>query len=133
MKVMYVGERVSQMGKVYQLFKNKRGKTFPFSGLRYALLGHCYEMAKDQTLKTNLSAAGVEGWEMTEAEHIECEAQKQVVKTHRLKKRKAMELKKPHTDIVRAICLLRPFVRSLDLWDQKRFMDYIANACSKRK
>lgn len=129
--VMYLGERVHWSNKIIQLFKSRDGKEYHFKGIK-AWVGNCYRLEtgdkmqrRPEVLETN--------WEMSEKEKLEYEAQKEIVKFHRLNQRKAMELKKPHKDIVQAIYLLKKFYHSMDSIDRKRFMQYLDNQLSKRK
>ena len=64
---------------------------------------------------------------------LEYEAHKELVKDYRLRNRKKIELRKPHTDITKAITLLRPFVRHLNSIDLQRFTRYLENQLSEKK
>lgn len=127
--VMYLGERVTMMGSIYKLFVDKKGETYHYSKIKHVWLGSCYEITNDGKMKRNPES--VEGWEITEKERVEAEAQKLVVTAHRMTKRKAMQLKKPHPDIVKAMNLLGRFYRSMSKWDRQRFVDYLENEMSK--
>lgn len=127
--VMYLGERVTFLGKVYQVFKDKKGESFSYTQIKNVWVGDCYEITNDGKMSRRPSS--VTGWEMTEKEKLESEAQKVAVRAHRLQQRKAMQLKKPHPNIVSAIKLLRPFFRSMGRIDQERFTAYLTNEMSK--
>ena len=68
----------------------------------------------------------------SDKEETECYAQKEVVRNYRAELKKEMLIKKPHADIARAIQLLRPFYRSLNHIDQRRFANYLQNEMSKK-
>lgn len=127
---MFLGERVGWNGKVYQLFRSKDGKEHNFSGIKRVYFGDVYEMI-DEKLK--IRPESVDGWEPTDKDRREYEAQKLVVTASRQANRKAMEIKRPHAEVVKAVDLLRPFYRALSHVDQRRFMEWIANECSKKK
>lgn len=128
--VIYCGERVGLFGRIHQLFKDKKGKEYSYTGIKDAMVGYCYEVsAKDQM---SLRPKTVEGFPMSEKDKLEMEAQKLAVRAERLMKRKAFELKRPHPDIVRALKLLAPFYRGLTRFDQDRFMSYLGNEMSRK-
>lgn len=131
-RVMYMGERVHHFNKIFQLFKDKRGREYNFSGIKGVWFGDIYEV-NDNKMQVRPKSVDAKGWEPTEEERHEYEAQKLVVRAKRLERQKEMNIKKPHADIVRAVDLLRPFYLSLHRFDQERFMRWVANECSKRK
>lgn len=125
-RVMYLGERVNVF-KIGQLFRDKRGKDYWYRGVKGVWFGSIYEIDDKESIKIRPAEVDAAGWEPSEKDRAEWEAQKAVVKAFRLEKRKAMQLKRPHADIVKAIQLLAPFWRSLDRFDQERFSKYLAN------
>lgn len=130
-KVMYHGERVNHFDKIYQVFKSKDGKTHNFTGIKNIWFGSVYVMEKD-TLKRKPEAIETD-WQPTDQEREEYEAAKIVVKATRQNKLKAMKLKQPHQNIVRAIELIRPFYLHLSNLDRRRFIEWFENECSKKK
>lgn len=133
--LIYLGERVGYLGKIFHLFKDIKGKDRKFVGsFKFIFPGSCYEAeAVGDEVSLKLRPLEVKAFrELTAAEQIEISAQREIVKAHRLLKRKTMAIKKPHRDIKRAVDLLRPFYRSLDRFDQDRFSGYLCNAMSKK-
>lgn len=131
--VMYLGEGVDLFGAIRHIFKTKNNKRHFYNGsFRLIYFGGIYEMGNDSSIKKAPKEICL-NWHPTEAEKIEYEARKHVVKSTRALRNKIMKIKKPHGDIVKIIKLLRPFYRSLPKWDQSKLMEYIANECSKKK
>lgn len=126
--VIYCGERVGHFGEIFQLFKTKKGKAMHFKGIKRVWVGDCY-VVTDGTMKINPES--VDGFAMGMEDANEAEAQREVVRHARAEKKKAMELKKPNAKIVAAIKLLRPFYRSMNHIDQRRFTQYLQNEMSK--
>jgi hypothetical protein len=132
--LMYHGERVNHFGAIYQLFKSQKGVDSHYSGIKNVGIGSCY--AQEPGGKMKIRPELVEppkGFVMSEKDELEAEAQREVVRHARAEKRKAMELRKPNQRIVQAVDLLRPFYRAMSHVDQRRFMGYLANECSKKK
>jgi hypothetical protein len=130
-KVMYCGERVGHF-RVGQLFKDKRGKEYSYRGVKRVWPGCVYEISSDNKIDIRPKEISCD-WEMSEQDRLEMEANKVAVTAYRLERRKAMELKRPHKDIVKAVELLRPFYRNLGHFDQARFVGYLRNQMSKGK
>lgn len=134
--LMYHGERVYYNGKVYQIFKDRKGEKFNWSGIKRVWFGSVYESTKTGD-EHRMSRRPVEietpDWEPTEAERLEYEAQKIVVTASRQERRKAIVLKRPHDDLVRAVKLMRPFYKALSNFERQRLMEWFANECSKPK
>lgn len=134
--VMFLGERIRGWShKIEQLFKAKDGKEFFFSSIKRPWFGTVYEMdlKADGSASMAIKPKEVEcDWEPTEKERQEFEAQKAVVISERQARQKAMQLKRPHDDIVRAIKLIRPFYRALPEVNRRRFMEWFANECSRK-
>ncbi len=131
-KVIYHGERVGLTGKICQLFKDKNGKEFLFQGVKGVWLGNCYEVSKDDQIKARPEAIDNNGFELTEDDRRQAEVAKLSCVAERLSRRKAMDFKRPHVDIITAIRLLSPFYRSVGRFDQDRFVRYLENEMSKK-
>lgn len=127
--VQYLGERVGIRGKVIQSFRDTLGELYHFSGIKGVFFGSWYEMLEDG--KMHRRPKELSGDEPSDKDWKEFETNKIGVKAFRLQSRKAMQLKKPHEDIVRAVALLKPFYQSVDRFTQKRFMDWVCNEMSK--
>lgn len=134
-KLMYLGERVDLFRGVHQEFKDKSGSKFNWTGIKNLYFGAVVEAErKGKSMTMSRRPQIVESdWQPTEQEEVEYEAHKVVVRAYRQSRKKAMELKRPNQNIVRAVELLKPFYRAMDHFSQKRFMEWIANACSKPK
>lgn len=134
--VMFLGERIRGWHKkIEQLFRSKDGKDFFFSGIHRPWFGTVYEMKlkADGSASMAVRPKEVESdWEPSEKERQEFEAAKIVVASERQNRRKAMTLKRPHDDIVRAVKLMRPFYRALPDQDRRRFMEWFSNECSRK-
>lgn len=128
--VLFLGERVDHMGNIFQLFRDRNGEQFRYTKIKRPFFGDCYEIDKEEKMKTRPES--VKGFEPTDKERLEYEAQKLCVVAERLSRKRAMKLRSPHPDIVRAIKLLRPFYRSMTRTDQNRFTQYLENELSKR-
>lgn len=135
--VMYHGERAFPIsGKIVQVFKDRKGEEHCWSGVKGVYFGYVYEAEKkgtEITIRMRPAEIEVKGWEATQADHDQMEANKILVKEIRARRRKDLEYKKPHADIVKAIELLKPFYRGLSKWDAQRFTDWLSNECSKPK
>lgn len=133
--VIYHGEHLTHFGKIYQLFKDKKGIEYNYTGVKMVWPGLCYELLPGDKMnrRPNQITDYRRVFEMTENDWVKSEAQKIAVKGFRLEQRKAMEVKKPHLDITTAINLLKPFYRGLSRFDQKSFVSYLENEMSKRK
>lgn len=131
-RLIYHGQRVGFAGNITHLFKDKRGKEYRFRGVKNVFIGDVYEMNDDETMNVRPKSVDAKGWSLTDAEQTEYEAHKEIVKHQRLLNQKAMQLKKPHIDIVRAINLLKPFFRQLDRINQDRFVSYLKNELSRK-
>lgn len=129
--VMYLGERISVIGKVAQVFKDKRGEEHWFSGIHRVYFGDVYTMVDDRMSRKPVSVDSE--WKPTDMDRLEYEAQKIVVRAHRQAKLTAMKMKKPHADITRAVALVRPFYWHLSTLDRRRFLEWFANACSTKE
>lgn len=129
--LMYHGERADTWrGKIWQCFRSKDGKEHSFSGIKNIYFGECYAMLDS---KMKIRPEAVPGWEPTEKERTEYEAQKLVVRQVRQSRLEAFKLTRPHKDVLRAVELLRPFYRALTDSDRNRFMKWVSNECSKKK
>lgn len=133
-QVVYMGEVLKDHGfsqSIFQRFRDKEGKFYHYVGIKRIWPGSTYQMEPGDKMNIRPERIYDSDLGLTEAEEIEMEAQKIAVRQYRASRRKEMDLKKPHTDIVRAIALLSPFVRSLPRFDQDRFLKYIFNEASK--
>lgn len=120
-------------GGTYHLFKDIKGNKFCFKGIKQIWPGDIYEMNSDETMKIRpQSCESQDNWEFSLSDKNEYEAQKEIVKYQRLERKKKMELKRPHQDIVTAIALLKPFFKNLNFMDSERFLNYLRNETSKR-
>lgn len=128
-EIMFMGERI-HFGKIVQFFKDAKSIPHHFSGIKNIWFGSVYEM-NDDKIKVNPTAIETD-WVPTDEERDEYEAQKLVVRAHRQARKKAMDIKKPHEKIVRAVELIRPFYLSLHNIDRRRFMEWFANECSRK-
>lgn len=132
--LMYHGERVPFVGTPLQVFKDKKGKEYRWSGRKHVWFGSVYEaeymepgvLAMLKNPKELLAT-----WQPTEKERLEYEAAKLGVTSYRQNRKKAYELKKPHPDLVKAVLLFRPFYFALQNIDRRRLVDWFENECSK--
>lgn len=131
-KVIYCGERVDMIGNIKQLFRDEEGNEFCYTGVKRVWPGSCYEISDDEKIQRKPTEVEANGFEFTPKDRAEYEAHKLVVSATRALRRKAMAIKKPHPDIVRAINLLRPFYRNLGRFDQDRFSKYLCNQMSRK-
>ncbi len=127
---IYLGERISALSYIYHSFKDRKGREYHFRGLRSVRVGDCYEIIDD---KIATRPKAVEGFPLTEEQEAHCDAQRVVVLAFRAAQKKAMQLKRPHEDITRAIGLLRPFYLGLSELDRRRFKEYLGQEMSKKK
>lgn len=138
--VMYHGERVhSWTKKVYQLFKNKKGKEYQWNSIKGIYFGSIYEIERKADGSSSMLTRPKEieepwrQWEPTEKERLEYEAQKAVVTAQRQARLKEFKLKRPHKDLTKAVELFRPFYRALTDNDRRRLVEWFANEASKKK
>ncbi|MFA7333624.1 MAG: hypothetical protein WC130_04930 [Kiritimatiellia bacterium] len=133
---IYLGERVEVLSGIRHVFRTPAGDILRFKGLRGHLwYGDIYLTSSEGSIQTRPEKAPYEppsGLEPTKRERIDYEVHKELAKDYRLRNRKAMELKKPHADIVKALELLRPFMRGADTYTLRRFAGYIENQLSKK-
>lgn len=129
---IYLGERLTLLGSVFHVFRDAKTNLYRFTGLKSIFFGETYLVSKDGSIKVRPDVS-LKKLDLMENDFAEFEAHKILAKDARLNKRKAMELKKPHADIVKAIELLRPFIQSVPRYDQDRFLRYIHNEATKRK
>jgi len=131
---VYLGEQVDIMGNISQLFRNKKGEFAKYSGVKPLFFGESYLISKKGMIKSRMPPQPKkQTLFVTDRDKMAYEANKEIAKNERLLRRKAMELKKPHQDIVKAIALLRPFVYELDSMNLHRFMKYLENQLSRKK
>jgi hypothetical protein len=129
--VMFVGERVDWRGNIYQCFKNKAGVESHFKGVKNVCFGSVYNVEDGRIARIPV-AIEPPPWHPTDKECLEHEAQKIAVYERRALNRKALQLKKPHADIAKAVELLAPFYLSMDDFTRMRFMRWFSNECSKK-
>lgn len=128
---LYLGERVSAIGNIHQVFKAPMCGELFFKGIKQVHFGDSYEYDRaNGTMKTRPKQIKGRLKASIKDEHT-YHAQKEIVKLQRLKNRKALEIKKPHKDIDRAIELLRPFTNGMGSIDLHRFVEYLENRLSK--
>jgi hypothetical protein len=130
---LYLGERVTSFGDIVQSFRVLGQKErLTFTGIRNIYAGEAYEYdLNNNTMKIRPARLDCID-KMTEADEREFELHKELAKHRRLERQKAMNLKKPHRDIVRAIDLLRPFCRNASTLEIRRFTEYLGNQLSKK-
>lgn len=130
---IYLGERLDLFG-IRHAFRGPDGKEKFFKGKIHGLIrGECYGISpKGEILKRPAQIVDCK-LRMTDKEETEFELHKELCKHWRAKKKKALNLKKPHPDISKAIELLRPFVRYSDNIELNRFVEYLENQLSKKK
>lgn len=130
---LYLGERSNAFGSIFQVFRISKSDTVAFNRIRGVIFGQCYGYdiangkmkVRPDTIESNMIP--------TEQEELEFHSQKEIIKFIRLKKQKAMQLKKPHKDIDLAVDLLLPFTQSMDSITLSRFVGYLEYRLSKRK
>jgi hypothetical protein len=130
---LYLGERSNAFDSIFQVFRISESDVVSFNGIRGVFFGQCYGYdiangtmkVRPDTIESNMIP--------TEQEELEFHSQKEIVKFIRLKKQKAMQLKKPHKDIDLAVNLLLPFTRSMDSITLSRFVEYLKYRLLKRK
>ena len=130
-EALYLGENLKNgYGDISHQFRTSRGEIVHFKQIRGLVFGDVVFVDKDclavrpKTIESKLSP--------TEKERLEYGAMKEIVKHERLRRRKAIEMKKPHKDIVRAVALLRPFARGMDRLMLKRFAEYLETQLSRK-
>lgn len=138
--LMYHGERVNWRGEIIQLFRDRKGEEFYWSGRKHVYFGEIYESTKkgrskaaDHVMARNPKMVVDETWSATEKDRAEYEGAKVACTDARAQRKKAYELKKPHKDLVRAVELMRPFYLSLTDNDRRRLIGWFANECSKKR
>lgn len=131
---VYIGDAVNMFGKITQQFKDKKGAVLTFSGIKGVYINDTYmiDVANGQ-MKTKPEAVADSKLKMTDEDWLKYEGNKIAIKLTREKRRKDMQLRQPHGDIVKAIKLLRPFCRNMDLLTLGRFIGYIENQLSKKE
>lgn len=133
-EVIYVGERADPMwNKIWQTFRNAKGELYRYQSLKNIYVGECYWTFDDGKIKTRPEKVEKPKLSLTDQERRDYEAHKEIAKQVRLERRKAMELKRPHPDIVKAINLLKPFCINLGPSDLSRFTQYLKEQLGKRK
>lgn len=130
LEAIYLGERYEHF-RISQCFRTAMGEIFRYSGIKDLCVGDSYLVSKDGFIAQRPKLAENPKLTLTEQERLDFAAAKEIIKHVRERKKKAMELKKPHPDIVRAIALLKPFARSMDRINLDRFTDYLRNQLSK--
>lgn len=134
-QVIYLGEQVDIIGHINQVFRDKKGKVFKYNGVKGVWPGSCYliDVNPDgsSTIKTRPESVEKPKIEFSEKDRLEYETNKEIAKHQRLLNKQAMDIKKPHEDITRAIQLLKPFARSVSNIDLNRFMGYLKNQLTK--
>ena len=135
---IYLGERVEVLSGIRHTFRTPEGRILSYKSLRGHLwFGDIYLTSKAGSIQTRPEKAPYDksenlGLEATKQDHLDYELHKELAKDYRLRNRKAMELKKPHRDILKALELLRPFMRGADTYTIKRFAGYLENQLSKK-
>lgn len=131
---LYLGERIDYVGNIRQVFRCKKGDLHYWQGIGGLCFGESYLVTKDGKIKKRWPPKPEKQTLFaTEKEQLDFETQKLIVAHQREARKKFNDSKKPHRDIVRAIELLRPFVRNDDLLTLNRFVDYLKNQLTKKK
>ncbi len=131
---LYIGDDLCAIRGPQQMFRDAKGKMMRFSGVRGLWAGDSYMIdVANGTIKTRPEPVYGTKLEMSKQEWERHEGTKLAIKHYRERRCKAMELKKPHRDIVAAIKLLKPFARDMDSLTLSRFTGYIQNELSKKK
>ena len=130
---LYLGERVDYIGGINQVFRNKKGKFCHYTGVKGVYFGESYMVTKEGQIKSSWPEQPKKQTLLpTEQDKLDYESHKELAKDARARRKKAMDLKKPHQDITKAIALLKPFARSMDNITLRRFTGYIENQLSRR-
>jgi hypothetical protein len=132
-EIIYLGERLDLLGGIQHAFRASGGRIMKFSDNlgRGLYFGDSYLVSAAGTIAVPPKKCERPRLKITEQERLDFELQKELVKVERLKRRKALEIKKPHADIVAALELLRPFVRGADNFTLRRFVGYLEHQLSK--
>lgn len=134
-EVVYLGEEVGFGSKIRQVFRDKKGEQYSFFGIKgFLFFGESYLMTEGGVMLTrNPPQPEKQTVFATEKERLTYEANKEICKYIRERRKKLMDIKKPHPDIVRAISLLRPFTRDMDFLVLSRFCNYLQQQLSKKE
>ena len=133
MEVVYLGERVFDNGKIKQCFRDTKDNTYNYSRVKNLFFGSSYSIEKkSKSIKLNPEERPNQKVFVTKAETLRYAAHVEMAKHQRAKRKKALELKKPHKDIVEAIRLLRPFTHHLGWLEFDRFNNYLKNKLSTK-
>lgn len=130
--VVYLGERMETFGKITQVFRSARGRVFRYSGIKGVGFGDNTAVTKDGRIAVRPKVSEERKIAVTPEEEAEFSAHAQIVKHERARRRKQLELKKPHPDLVRAIQLLAKFTGRMDRLELSRFCQYVETELSKK-
>ena len=130
-ELLCLGERVALFG-IEQVFRNAKGEIVRYAKLSGYQFGESY-IQTDGKLPKRAEPLDEEKRKLTPGteDRRQFEVHKLAVINYRRRQLNAYNLKKPHPEIVRAIELLRPFARTVDSIDLRRFMGYIENQLTK--
>lgn len=134
-QLMYLGERIGHFGKIHQVFKDKRGKTYTWNGIRGVWFGSVYEAENKKGGQLTMSTRPDEvstDWRHREQERIEYDAAKLAVAGQRQRNLGAMKLRAPPRDIMNAVACVRRYYLALSDNERRRLIDWFANECSKK-
>jgi hypothetical protein len=132
-EVIYLGERPDLFGQIKQIFRDRKGRIYSYKGVRGVYFGCSYLVSKDGMIETRPKEFDKQKLTLTEQDHLDFSANVEICKHIRAKQKKALEVKKPHPNLVNALDLLRPFTRNMDNLELTRFTDYIKNQLSKKR
>lgn len=136
-EVLYLGERVRMMSGIQHAFRGPKGEEWYWKSFK-GYFGNSYYAEKTRT-DVQLKRRGAEEvpeekrkLNVTALDRENYEAAKIVCRQYRADRVRMMNIKAPHKDILRAIAILRPFVRNLNHFDLERFMNWVKNEISKK-
>lgn len=132
-ELLYLGERLSGLNKIVQVFRDKKLEEHCWTGIKLVFFGESYYCDADHKMTIMPDKVENQTFFATSAEKTRREVDKIACKAERESRKKTMSLDKPHDDIVRAIGLLRPFAKYMDWRTESRFFEYIRNQATKRK
>lgn len=132
-EALYLGEELGFGGGIFKKFRTHKGEITYFSKVSGVIFGGAYAWnGKEGTMPRRPEPVYDSKLEATDQERREYEVNKLAVTAKRLQKMQILKDKKPHPDIVKAINLLKPFVRGMDFFTVHKFLDYVFNECYKK-
>lgn len=130
---IYLGEELNFRGAIYKKFRTESGELIRFSKISGVMFGRSYAWSEAAGSMSRWPEQVFDsGLEVTDQERKEYEVNKLAVAAKRLQKSQILKDKKPHADIVKAIKLLKPFVKGMDFFTVHKFLEYVFNECYKK-